>query len=157
MFELLTARGKIFVKWDNCRHEWYSVYSKVILPDFDYFYSRKGSIKTCEAWKWPTFWHAFCWKIFFKFILIQISLNPKFISKDPSDKNCGLNQVMGWCWTGNKPLTEAMTTPLLHTCMHCQVCVLITVMFPSRYLFSYQSCKNSYIFISGSIHSSFTS
>ena len=41
-------------------------------------------------------------------ILIQISL--KFVPKGPINNKSALVQVMAWCWTGDKPLTEPMLT-----------------------------------------------
>ena len=41
-------------------------------------------------------------------ILILISLN--FAPKDPIDNKSALVQVMAWCQTGNKPLSEPMLT-----------------------------------------------
>ena len=39
-------------------------------------------------------------------ILIQISL--KFVPKYPSEDKPALVQIMAWCWTGDKPLSDPM-------------------------------------------------
>ena len=39
-------------------------------------------------------------------IAVQISL--KYITKDPIDNRPSLAQIMAWCWTGKKPLSEPM-------------------------------------------------
>ena len=41
-------------------------------------------------------------------ISIQISL--KFVPKGPIDNKPALVQVMAWCWSGDKPLSEPMKT-----------------------------------------------
>ena len=43
-------------------------------------------------------------------ILIESSL--KFVPKGPIDDNPALVQIMGWCWIGDKPLSEAMLTQI---------------------------------------------
>ena len=43
------------------------------------------------------------------YILIQISL--KFVPNDSIDNKPVLVQVMAWCLTGDKPLSESMPTP----------------------------------------------
>ena len=46
-------------------------------------------------------------------IPIQISL--KFVLRSPTDNKPALVQVMAWCWTGDKPLPEAMLTKFTET------------------------------------------
>ena len=48
-------------------------------------------------------------------VLIPISL--KFIPKGPIDNKSSLVQVMAWCQTGNKPLSEPMMTQFTDTYM----------------------------------------
>ena len=41
---------------------------------------------------------------------IQIQISLKFVSRCPIDNMAVLVQVMAWCRTGNKPLSEPMMT-----------------------------------------------
>ena len=62
--------------------------------------------------KWPTFCsryfqtHFLEWKLL---ILIQISL--KFVPRGPLSNNPALVQIMAWCRTGDKPLSEPKMAP----------------------------------------------
>ena len=49
-------------------------------------------------------------------ILIRISL--KFVHKFPIDNTPALIQIMAWCLTGNKPLSEPMMTYFTDAYMH---------------------------------------
>ena len=41
---------------------------------------------------------------------ISILISSRFISKGPTDNKSALVQVMAWCQTGDKPLSEPMPT-----------------------------------------------
>ena len=43
-------------------------------------------------------------------IIIFIQFSLKVVPKDPIDNESALVQVMAWCRTGDKPLTELMLT-----------------------------------------------
>ena len=48
--------------------------------------------------------------------LIELSL--KFIPKSPINSIPALVQIMAWCWSGDKPLSEQMMVSLLtHICV----------------------------------------
>ena len=51
-------------------------------------------------------------------VLILIKISLKFVPKGPIDNIPELVQVMAWCWSGNKPLSEPMMVSLLmHICV----------------------------------------
>ena len=43
---------------------------------------------------------------------ISIWILLKYVPKEPIDTKSALAQVMAWCQTGNKPLSEPMVTQL---------------------------------------------
>ena len=49
-------------------------------------------------------------------ILLKISL--KFVPKGPIDNMLTLVQIMAWCWTGDKPLSETMMAKVADIYMH---------------------------------------
>ena len=59
--------------------------------------------------KWPQFcrrhfqMHFLEWKIW-----ISMNISVKFVPKVPIDNKLALVQIMAWCWTGNKLLSEPM-------------------------------------------------
>ena len=55
-------------------------------------------------------------------ILIKISL--KFVPKCPIDKMTALVQIMAWCQTGDKPLSEPMMTYVFNAYMHHSVSMI---------------------------------
>ena len=44
---------------------------------------------------------------------ISILISPKFVAKGSIDNKPGFVQVMAWCRTGDKPLTEPMQTQFI--------------------------------------------
>ena len=53
-------------------------------------------------------------------IFKRIFLNEKFVPKSPIDNKPALVQVMAWCQTGDKPLTEPMITQFIDAYMRHQ-------------------------------------
>ena len=51
-------------------------------------------------------------------VRISIKISLKFVPKGPINNNPALVQIMAWCQSGNKPLSEPMMVSLLmHTCV----------------------------------------
>ena len=49
---------------------------------------------------------------------ISITISLKFVPKDPNINNSALVQIMAWCRSGDKPLSEPMMVSLLtHICV----------------------------------------
>ena len=50
----------------------------------------------------------FKWILFNENVQISITIQLKFLPKGPIDNIPALVQIMAWCWTGDKPLSEPM-------------------------------------------------
>ena len=60
------------------------------------------------------FCDAFSWMKNFVFL---IRISPRIVPKGPNDNNPALVQIMAWCWTSNKPLSESMLTQFIDVYM----------------------------------------
>ena len=57
-------------------------------------------------------------------VRISIKISPKFVPKGPISINPALVQIMAWCRSGGKPLSEPMMVSLLtHICVTRPQCV----------------------------------
>ena len=50
--------------------------------------------------------------------IIRIQISLKFVPRSPTDNKSSLVQVMAWCQTGDKPLSEPMLTQFIDAYMH---------------------------------------
>ena len=100
------------LRFSNSATVWYS------LSKFGHMHLCKSTQTHNEAeTKWPSFHRRHFQSHFLKSnycILIQISL--KFVYKGPINNNPALVQMMAWCWTGDKPSSEAMMALVTDAC-----------------------------------------
>ena len=101
-------------------------------------WDKMAAILQTACWN-PSFLHENCC------ILIEISM--KFVPKGPIDNMSAFVQVMAWCWSSHKPLSEPLMTYLMPPSHCCELCLRTNTNWHSLCIIQHRIDSNCFVLV----------